>query len=542
MTEETATEGIEWRDDERAIQIALFRYGVIAPLVERESFDSGEVTRLIGETAERAHYLPGKGPVAVSTRTAYLWKKLYKQGGIEALRPRRRGDRGRCRKIDDDVLARAVELRQENPKRWTKTLLDVLRLEHKIPEQPAFHRSTLDRHLDRLGASRRRMRILGSRVTTRMQFDNFGDLWVGDYHHGPLVLAPDGKLRTAKLGAFIDHTTRWPVADRYYLAEDIASLRDTLLRALLRWGAPKKAYVDNGAVYRAEQLAYSLERVRSHLIHSRPYYSEGRGVIERWWQVADQFEGEVSLYEEPPTLHELNRLWEAYRDRRYVNEVHSALGKTPAEAIAAVEPRPLDPKVARELFLVGEQRTVHRKDSCVAVLGRRYLVDTSLRKRRVVVRYDPNDLSSVVIFYKGQRIQRAFPQEINAKPEPHRASEEPRPPSVDYLGLLREEYDRKLLEHARPLAYADLRIEQGFDATRFVAVVVDLAGLAPVRPALRGELVTFWETFGPLPEDIVRVGAEHAARLHGRGRHVRVYLNAIRTLLLAHWRGKDRKE
>lgn len=541
MTEETPSEETDWRDDERAIQIALFRYGVIAPLVERESLDPGEVTRLIGEITERTHYLPGKGSVAVSARTAYLWKKLYTQGGIAALRPRRRSDRGRSRKIDDEVLSRAVELRQEGPNRWTKTLVDALRLEHKIPEQLPFHRSTLDRHLDRLGASRRRLRVLGSRVTIRMQFDNFGDLWVGDYHHGPLVLAPDGKLLTAKLSAFIDHTTRYPVADRYYLSEDIASLRDTLLRALLRWGAAKRVYVDRGAVYRSEQLAYSLERVDSHLIHSRAYYSEGRGVIERWWQVADQFEDEVRLYPEPLTLHELNRLWEAYRDRRYLNEVHSALGKTPAEAVAGVEPRPLDPEVVRELFLVREQRTVHQKDSCVPVLNRRYLVDPSLRKRRVVVRYDPNDLSSVLIFYEGRRVQRAFPQEPNARPEPHRPADQPRPSSVDYLGLLREEYDRKLLEHARPLAYVDLRVEQGFDVDRFVAVVAELAGLAPLRPALRRELETFWETFGSMPEEIVRVGTEHAVRLHGRARHVRVYLNAIRTLVLAQWRGKDRK-
>lgn len=542
MTKATTPEEVEWRDDERAIQIALFRYGVIAPLVERDSLDPGEVTRLIGEIAERKHYLPGKGPVDVGERTAYLWRKLYKEGGIDALRPRRRSDRGRSRKIDDNVLARAVELRQENPKRWTKTLVDILRLEHKIGEQPAFHRSTLDRHLDRLGASRHRLRVLDGRVMIRMQFDDFGDLWVGDYHHGPLVMAPDGKLRTAKLGAFIDHTTRYPVADRYYLTEDIASLRDTLLRALLRWGPPKKAYVDRGAVYRAEQLAYSLKRVDSHLIHSRAYYSEGRGVIERWWQVADQFEEEVRLYEDPPTLHELNRLWEAYRDRRYLNAVHSAIDKTPAEAIAGVEPRPLDPEVVRELFLVREERTVHKKDSCVPLLGRRYLVDPSLRKRRVVVRYDPNDLSSVVIFYQGQRVQRALPQEPNARPEPHRASEKPRPPSVDYLGMLREEYDRKLLAHAKPLAYADLRVEQGFNAPAFVDVVAELAGLAPVRAAVRGELETFWQTFGPLPEEIVRIGAEHAVRLHGRGRHARVYLNAIRTLVLAHWRGKDKKE
>jgi transposase InsO family protein len=533
---------VEYRDDEGALQLALFRYGVIAPVVERDRLDAGEVTRLVASIANTTHYQPHKGPVRYEVRTIYRWMQLYRQGGMAALRPRSRRDRGTSRKIDDAVLARAVELRKEGPKRWTMTLIDILRLEKKIQGEGKFHRATLDRHLDRVGASRRQLRVLDDRVTIRMEFEHAGALWVGDFHHGPLVLAPDGRLVTAKLSAFIDHATRYPVADRYYIDEGLTSLRHCLLCAVLRWGPAKKVYVDRGSVYRAEQLAYSLDRLGSKLIHSRAYYSQGRGVIERWWQVIGQFEDEVRLYQEPLTLHELNRAWEAYRELRYCQAVHSAIGKTPAQAIEGVVPRPLDPEVVRELFLVREMRTVHHKDSCVPVFGRRYLVDRSLRKRRVVVRFDPSDLSSVLIFYKGERIGRAFPQQPNARPEPHRETEAPRPPSVDYLALLREEYDRKLLEHARPLAYADLRVEAGFDAARFVTTISALAGLEPARPALRQELEAFWETFGPLPEELVRIGTEHAVRLHGRGRHQRVYLGAIRTLVLAHWHGRASKD
>ena len=529
------------RDDEGAIHIALFRYGVIAPLVEREDHAPGDVTALVKEIAARTHYLPGKGRVTVSVRTVYGWLRAYRTGGIDALKPRVRRDRGRSRKLSDTVLARAVQLRKENAKRWTSTLIDILRLEGTLDGCPSFHRATLDRHLDRRGASRRRLRVLAKKPTIKMRFDAFGDLWVGDYHHGPLVRGPDGKARAAKLGAFIDHTTRYPVADRYYLAENIASLRDCLLRALLRWGPPKKAYVDRGAVYRAEQLAYSLMRIECKLVHSKAYYSEGRGVIERWWQHADQFENEVSARDELLTLPERNRFWEAYRERRYCQKDHSDLGRPPAEAVAEVSPRPLDPEVARELFLVKEERTVHQKDCCVSVLGRRFRCEAFLRKRRVTVRFDPSDLSFCVIYFEGKRVQRAFPQEVNAKPEPHPDTEEVAS-SVDYLALLRDEYDQKLLEHARPLAYCELRVDEGFTVDRFVEVVSDLAGLKGLGVSQRGELASFWETFGPIPEELCRIGTEHAVRLHGRRRHARIYLHAIRTLILAHWRSRPSKE
>lgn len=384
------------------------------------------------------------------------------------------------------------------------------------------------------------MRVLGQKRTIKMKFDGFGDLWVGDYHHGPVILCPDGKPTTAKLGAFIDHATRYPVADRYYLAETLDTLRDTLLRAVLKWGAPHKVYVDRGAVYRAEQLAYSLHRMDCHLIHSRAYYSQGRGVIERWWQVVLQFEAEVRLREELVTLHDLNRFWEAYRELRYCQAVHSELAISPNEAIAQITPKPIDPGLARELFLVRADRKVNEKDACVPVEGRRFLCDSFLRGRTVQVRYDPHDLTCVVIFFEGKRVQKALPQKPNDPPEPHLEPPEKARQSVDYLALVRRDYDQALIEHARPLAYAKLSCEPAFDLERFLEVAHKLAGLT-LRQAERKDLEAFWQSYGPIPEELVRIGLEHAVRLHGRCRHRQVYLHAIRTLVLAHWRNPDEK-
>lgn len=533
-----------YREDQDAITCALFRYQVIAPIVEQaESASRGEVSARVREAAEQTHYRPGHGPVRVAERTVYQWLRDYRQGGIEALRPRRRKDRGERRALSDELLEQAIALRKEVPKRTTKTLLDILRRAGRLGPGPAPHRATLDRHLRMQSASRRQLKVLGQKPTIKMLFEDFGELWVGDYHHGPVVLAPNGEPTTAKLAAFIDHATRYPVADRYYLGEDLATLRDCLLRALLRWGPRKggKVYVDRGAVYRAEQLAYSLLRLDVKLVHSRPYYSQGRGVIEKWWQHATDFEAEVAARDELLTVHELNRLWEAWRTLRYLDEPHEELGCTPNEAIAEVTPRPLDPDLARELFLVKADRTVHKSDGCVAVEGRRFVCESFLRGRRVEVRYDPRDLGSVLVFVDGERVQRAFPQMPGAKPHPHpEPTPEPAGPPTDYLAQLRDDFDQQLIEHARPLRYAEIEHDPAFDGERFVETVGSLAGL-PLRRAERAEITALWERFGPLPESLVRIAVEHAVRLHGRGRHVRVYLHAVRTLVLAHWRSGGEK-
>lgn len=534
------TDAPRWREDEAAIEMALFRYGIIAPILELDPSSQTTVGALIAEICSRPHYLPSRGRVSVKPRTVYAWLAAYRREGIQALRSVWRKDRGQMRVLSDKIVERAIVLRREIPRRKTRYLIDILVREGTITGELPFHRATLDRHLALRGASRRQMKVLAAPPTIKMEFDAFGDLWVGDYHHGPLVLAPGNRVVTAKIGALIDHATRYPPSDRYYVDEALDTLRDGMLRAFLKWGPPKRLYVDRGLVYRADQLAYSLRRLDVNLTHSRAYYSKGRGVIERWWQLLKDFEAEVTGLGRLLTIHELNRFWEAFRETHYIQHLHSEIGRTPAEAIATVVPRGLAPDVAAELFLVREKRKVHRETSCVQVMTREFLCEGFLRGQWVDVRFDPNELTSVVIFKDDRRLQKAFPRAVNAKPEQPYVPEEILP-TVDYLSLLRADYDRQLLEHARPLAYAKLQLEPAFDEDAFVTVTGDLAGLS-LRPGEKREMLTFWNTFGPLPEALVRIGVEHAVRLHGRNRHVRVYLTAIRTIVLAHWRGPAPKE
>lgn len=519
------------RDDQDAILTAVFRYQVIAPLTDERAL--GTLRARVAEIADEDHDHPKLGPLRVSERTLWTWLRLYRDGGLDALRPCRRKDAGTPRAITTAALDRAEALRREEPGRWTRFVQDILVRESLLPSAGAVHRSTIDRHLRRRGASRRQLHVLGEKRTIKMRLERFGDLWVGDYHHGCRVLAPDGSVVVAKLGAFIDHATRYPVADRWYLQEDLTSLRDTMLRALLRWGSPRMAYTDRAKIYRSDQLGYSLAAVGCRLVHSRAYYSKGRGVIERWWQLAQAFEREIAAREELVTIHELNRLWEAFKTIHYLEHPHSELGISPTEAIADVVPRPIDPAVARELFLVRDERVVHKSDGCISVEGRRFLCDSSLRGRKVGVRYDPRDLSSVLVFIDGKRAQRALPQPIGRVPDDaEQKPAAPAGPKTDYLAMLRADFDQRLIDAARPTVYADLAaLDPGFDEARFLTVVAEITD-ARLRGAEADEAHAFWSSFGPLSESLVRAALEHAVRLRGTGRHVRVYLAVIRTFVL----------
>ena len=75
--------------NEKAEKIALFRYGVIAPLV-LETLPRGELTRRAQEIAARLYDIPESGRRSLSVDTLLDWALRYRREGFSALLPKRR--------------------------------------------------------------------------------------------------------------------------------------------------------------------------------------------------------------------------------------------------------------------------------------------------------------------------------------------------------------------------------------------------------------------------------------------------------------------
>jgi hypothetical protein len=90
--------------DAKAEKLALFRYGLIAPLV-LEALPRGELTRRAEEIASRLYDIPGSKRRAVSVDTLLDWASRYRNGGFEALAPRTRQDRGQSRTITSQLAS-----------------------------------------------------------------------------------------------------------------------------------------------------------------------------------------------------------------------------------------------------------------------------------------------------------------------------------------------------------------------------------------------------------------------------------------------------
>ena len=75
-------------NQEQEERIALFRFGVISPLIDRH-LSRGERERIINEIAEGTWQIPGSSRRTIGRSTVEKWLTRYLQSGanIESLKP-----------------------------------------------------------------------------------------------------------------------------------------------------------------------------------------------------------------------------------------------------------------------------------------------------------------------------------------------------------------------------------------------------------------------------------------------------------------------
>src|SRR5207237_9547490 len=99
--------------DAKAEKIALFRYGLIAPLI-LETLPRGELTRRAEEIAARSYDIPYSQRSSLSVDTLLDWSLRYSRGGFAALAPQPRRDRGHSSAINPQLAYMITQLNGED--------------------------------------------------------------------------------------------------------------------------------------------------------------------------------------------------------------------------------------------------------------------------------------------------------------------------------------------------------------------------------------------------------------------------------------------
>jgi putative transposase len=419
-------------------KIALFRYGLIAPIV-LEVLPRGELSRRAREIVSRQYEIPGSERTSVSVDTLLHWVVRYRNGGFEALAPRPRQDRGQHRVITPQLADLIERLKRENPHRTGATLLRELALTSNRNE-PDLSSSTLYRFLKERGLTARQLLAPAPHKKFEAQFSN--QIWQADMLFGPYIQRPGGGKMQAFLHAVLDDASRLIPHAQFYPSQGLDAALDCLRQAVAARGIPVRLYIDNAKIYRSQQLARIAAGIGILIIHTPPYQPEGRGKIERYFRrVRDQFLANLD-HKQQLSLEDLNTRFTSWIDNSYHCSEHTALGTTPLlrwqRDIDHI--RPLSPAAdIRRIFFYRLDRLV-RKDCTFLLRNRFYEAPPHLAGQTIEVRFDTLENSQVDIYFQGQPegSARIVDPIVNgqlpsSKPK---ESQEPEPTGINYVELL----------------------------------------------------------------------------------------------------------
>jgi len=365
----------ELKPKDHAEAVALFRSEIIGALTRRE-LDRGELREELSRLAQRRYRAPGAKTTrryAVSTLERWLYR--YKKGGLDALRPEPRSDRGRARELTAEQRELLLDIRREHRAASVPLILRTLvaegRLKNGAVSAATVRRLYTEHGLDRI-ASRD-----GDGPKTRLswQAEHPGALWHGDVCHGP-GLKVGKETRPLRIHALLDDASRYVVAlEALHQEREIDMLRLTV-RALRRHGCPDALYLDNGSTYRGDTLRVACGRLGITLMHARPYDPQARGKMERFWRTLR--EQCLRFISQDATLHDVNvRLW-SWLGQHYHAAPHAGLmGRCPSAAWEPAEKRiidPIDDQRLRDAMTVRERRRV-RRDTTITIEGLEFELD-----------------------------------------------------------------------------------------------------------------------------------------------------------------------
>lgn len=382
-------------NEDKKLQIATFRFGIIGDFVTGTRLDYGERERLLKDKSIRSYQIPFSNRTMIARNTIEKWICDYKKAGfrLEGLYPKVRLDKGRSRFLSSEIKLNILELKKQNPELTVPALIKLLKYKKLLSEEQRLNSSTIYQFL-----KRERIEKVNLEAKDKRKFEALhpNQIWQSDVMHGPYVDV-DGRKRKVYLIAIIDDFSRMIISADFYLSETRESFIHCLQEAVMARGLPQKLYIDNGSCFRALHLEQIAAQLGIAIHHSRPYTPQGRGKIERWFKhVRDNFL--LPYTDKKLDLKSLKDDFEQWV-LEYNYRLHSSTNEKPIERyknnLQAVRPAPHD---ITKYFRQIEWRRV-RKDRTVKLNNLSYEVPVNLIDRKIELRFFPDDPNSVEIYF-----------------------------------------------------------------------------------------------------------------------------------------------
>ena len=379
-------------------EMAQFRFALIAPVIQG-LYPDASATAYYKRVTASPLTLPDGSSVTYSYKTLEKWKSLYTIGGLDALLPNVRSDKGISRSLNEDAIAEIYRIKEEHPRMNATQIYEHLVREAFIPATVSVDSvQRFIRHNDLKSA-----RDPNLRDRKAYEEDEFGKIWQADTCYLPYI-TEDGRSRRVYCIMIIDDHSRLLVGGELFYSDNACNFQKVLKDAIAAYGIPDKLYVDNGCSYSNEQLSMICVSLGILLLHTKIRDGASKGKVERHFRTLK----ERWLYpldiNSITSLSQFNGMLKDYI-RGYNTTFHRGINGVPLERYQASKDHPRRPESRQWLddcFYNRISRKV-RKDSTITIDKISYDVPMQFISAKVDIRYLPGDMASAYILFDGQK-------------------------------------------------------------------------------------------------------------------------------------------
>ncbi len=514
-------------------RMALFKYQVILPLLDG-ALTLVDEKRIKWEILEREWEFPDGGEGKVSGRTLRSWLAKYRKHGFVGLFYGNRQvskSQGMCKAIAPELLDAARELREEDSTRSVELILQIMQ-EGKGLDVSSISPRTLMRYFKRLGLKRGRRRK-GKGQHERYEQRQTNDLWHGDTAHTFMLPDPHnpGQKKKAKLVVLIDDASRICPYGEFYFDEKLPSVLDTIAKAFLLRGKPKRILLDNAQTFRSTTLELMCAELDVGLSFCRPRRPQGKGKIERFIRTLKEgFCSQAQKAENITTLAELNAAFQGWLEM-YSSRIHKELeGVTPEQRwgkdIHRID-RSLTETQIRKAMMLRAERTVHISTALVNLDNREYQANRESAGQEVQIRWNPERLDQIEIWRDGRYVETALLKERKPHVERDWREDIQEQPAATKLASATE-YCAALMGNRVEEAMLARGQTKLLKLDTFIELMSRLIDFG--RPFEEGELEQITEGFkrlAPLERSETAEKLKQAVEEKGASQHVRFYLERL---------------
>lgn len=206
----------------------------------------------------------------IPLRTFRRWISMYRKGGVERLRSRKRGPPKGTNSIPKKLEQKIINLKHRHPSWGARRI----KFQYDLP----CHWRTVHTVIKSNGML---VKIKPKpQPVKRFQRRHVDSMWQGDTFQ--FRISGTGKVYVT---GFTDDRSRFRIVSKAYLKKSSDEATDALRHALKNGRAPRQVYLDNGRQFTSKEFRDELATHHIRPVYGRPYHPRGRGKIENYHKI-----------------------------------------------------------------------------------------------------------------------------------------------------------------------------------------------------------------------------------------------------------------